>query len=123
MLPWEETKKLILADDEIIQLVLSCMKCENEQITFVSMRFLEIVQLYDQKWHEKIKKEKFKLYNGERMELIKEMSNKIKAMSNYIEQGMYSGDYMFNYDDGYLDDDMMEGGEDFYNQQDYYNMR
>lgn len=124
MLPWEETKKLILADDEIIQLVLSCMKCENEQITFVSMRFLEIVQLYDQKWHEKIKKEKFKLYNGGTIEVIKEMNNKIKAMSNYLEQGMFPGDYMFNYDDGYLDDDMMEGGDDFiYNQQDYYNMQ
>jgi hypothetical protein len=63
MIPWEETRKVILSMEELIKLVLKCLKCENNRIIFVSLNFLEVVQLYEPKWAEHIKKEKFKIYN------------------------------------------------------------
>jgi len=47
----------------LIKMVLKCLKCENNRIIFVSLNFLDIVQLFDPKWNEKIKKKKFKIYN------------------------------------------------------------
>ena len=40
MLPWKDTRELIVKNEELIQLVLNCLKCPNEQINFISMRFL-----------------------------------------------------------------------------------
>lgn len=62
LIPWEETRKIILSEDELIKLVLECLKCENNRIIFVSLNFLEIVQLFEPKWGEKIKRKKFKIY-------------------------------------------------------------
>ena len=58
MLPWKETRELIIKNEELIKLVLNCLKCPNEQINFISMRFLEIVQIFEKQWSEKIKKER-----------------------------------------------------------------
>jgi hypothetical protein len=63
LIPWEETRKIILAMDDLIKLVLKCLKSDNSKIIFVSLNFLEIVQLYDPKWAENIKSKKFKISN------------------------------------------------------------
>lgn len=63
LIPWEETRKIILSMDDMIKLVLKCLKCENNRIIFVSLNFLEIVQLFEPKWSEKIKRKKFNIYN------------------------------------------------------------
>ena len=87
MLPWKDTRELIVKNEELIQLVLNCLKCPNEQINFISMRFLEIVQIFEKQWSEKIKKEKFRLYNNELINKLKDVQNKYQLMSDYIEQG------------------------------------
>ena len=87
MLPWKDTRELIIKNEELIKLVLNCLKCPNEQINFISMRFLEIVQIFEKQWSEKIKKEKFRLYNNELIKKLKEVQNKYQLMSDYIEQG------------------------------------
>jgi hypothetical protein len=63
LMPWEETRKIILEMDDLIRLVLKCLKSDNSKIIFVSLNFLEIVQLYDNKWSEDIKRKKFKINN------------------------------------------------------------
>lgn len=63
LIPWEETRKVILSMDDMIKLVLKCLKCENNRIIFVSLNFLEIVQLFEPKWGEKIKRKKFNIFN------------------------------------------------------------
>lgn len=69
LLQWEDTGKIILSMDELIYTVLKCLKSENEKIIFVSLNFLEVVLLYDNKWSEKIKRKKFKIYNKVRNNL------------------------------------------------------
>ena len=102
MLPWKDTRALIIKNEDLIKFVLNCLKLPNEQINFISMRFLEIVQIYESKWSEKIKKEKFRLYNNDLINKIKDVQNKFQLMSDYLEQG------------GFLDDggDEYMGGED-----------
>ena len=108
MLPWEDTKKIILKDEDLIQTILSCLKSENEQIIFVAMRFLEIIQLYEVKWSEKIKKEKFKLYNNEKITAMKSMQENINAMKTYFEQGLIDPEeYMLDYEDEDLDEEYL----------------
>ena len=51
------------------------------------MRFLEIVQIFEAKWSEKIKEEKFKLYNNDLINQIVEVQAKLQLMSEYIEKG------------------------------------
>ena len=51
------------------------------------MRFLEIVQIFESKWSEKIKEEKFKLYNNDLINQIVEVQTKLQLMSEYIEKG------------------------------------
>jgi hypothetical protein len=63
LMQWEDTGKIILSMDELIYTVLKCLKSENEKIIFVSLNFLEVVLLYDNKWSEKIKRKKFKINN------------------------------------------------------------
>ena len=125
MLPWKDTREIILKDEDLIKLVLGCLKCDNEQINFISMRFLEIVQLYDSKWSEKIKKEKFRTYNNKLINKIKEVQTNLKIMSNYIEGGMYDDpdeQYIGDYDDDeiLLDNMAAKGDPNLYNYQ-YYN--
>jgi hypothetical protein len=68
---WEDTGKIILSMDELIYTVLKCLKSENEKIIFVSLNFLEVVLLYDNKWSEKIKRKKFKINNKVSIHYIK----------------------------------------------------
>lgn len=70
LIPWEETRKIILSMDDMIRLVLKCLKCENNRIIFVSLNFLEIVQLFEPKWSEKIKRKKFTIYNKVKIKRI-----------------------------------------------------
>jgi hypothetical protein len=70
LIPWEETRKIILAMENLIKLILQCLKCDNNKIIFVSLNFLEIVQLYDPKWSESIKNKKFKINNNVLRSLI-----------------------------------------------------
>ena len=42
---------------------MKCTKVINERILFISMSFLEIVQLFDPSYSEKVKKKKFKVMN------------------------------------------------------------
>ena len=110
MLPWKDTRELIVKNEELIQLVLNCLKCPNEQINFISMRFLEIVQIFEKQWSEKIKKEKFRLYNNELINKLKDVQNKYQLLSDYIEQGGFvdEGDEFIGgeFDDGdiYMDE-------------------
>ena len=125
MLPWKDTREIILKDEDLIKLVLGCLRCDNEQINFISMRFLEIIQLYDSKWSEKIKKEKFRSYNNELINKIQEVQTNLKIMSNYIEGGMYDDpdeQYIGDSDDDeiLLDNMAAKGDPNLYNYQ-YYN--
>ena len=110
MLPWKDTRALIIKNEDLIKFVLNCLKLPNEQINFISMRFLEIVQIYESKWSEKIKKEKFRLYNNDLINKIKDVQNKFQLMSDYLEQGGFLDDggdeYMGGEDDGdiYMDE-------------------
>ena len=110
MLPWKDTRALIIKNEDLIKFVLNCLKLPNEQINFISMRFLEIVQIYETKWSEKIKKEKFRLYNNDLINKIKDVQNKFQLMSDYLEQGGFLDDggdeYMGGEDDGdiYMDE-------------------
>ena len=99
LMPWEDTKKIILNEVELIQLILNCAKSDNEEITFVCLRFLEIVQIYDKKWGEIIKRTKFKLFKNDIMNKVKAVRNQIKAMN----LGMM--DQQANYYDEDLDDE------------------
>jgi hypothetical protein len=40
LIPWEETRKVILSMDDMIKLVLKCLKCENNRIIFVSLKLI-----------------------------------------------------------------------------------
>ena len=110
MLPWKDTRALIIKNEDLIKFVLNCLKLPNEQINFISMRFLEIVQIYETKRSEKIKKEKFRLYNNDLINKIKDVQNKFQLMSDYLEQGGFFDDggdeYMGGEDDGdiYMDE-------------------
>jgi len=100
LLPMKETRKLIIENIELIHLVLSCLKCENSEITFVSLRFLEIVQLYDNKWSETIKRKKFKIYNSKIINSIKMIQNQLSKMGSlgFGEKGEY-----YDEEDGEMD--------------------
>lgn len=49
--------------DPLIKLVLKCLKSDNNKIIYVSINFLEVVQLFEPKWSEKIKSKKFEISN------------------------------------------------------------
>jgi hypothetical protein len=116
LMPWEDTKKIILQEDDLIQMIIKCAKSDNEQITFVCLRFLEIVQIYDKKWGEIIKRTKFKLFKNDIMNKVKNVRNQIKAMNMGMmdQQGNYydndddlddEGNIIIDDDDGAIKDD------------------
>ena len=119
MLPWKDTRELIIKNEELIKIVLNCLKCPNEQINFISMRFLEIVQIFEKQWSEKIKKEKFRLYNNDLINKIKDIQNKYQLMSDYIEHGGFidDGDEFIG---GELDDDAYMDEKGYMSKYPYY---
>ena len=119
MLPWKDTRELIVKNEELIKIFLNCLKCPNEQINFISMRFLEIVQIFEKQWSEKIKKEKFRLYNNELINKIKDIQNKYQIMSDYIEHGGFvdDGDEFVG---GELDDDAYMDEKGYMSKYPYY---
>ena len=119
MLPWKDTRELIVKNEELIKIVLNCLKCPNEQINFISMRFLEIVQIFEKQWSEKIKKEKFRLYNNELINKIKDIQNKYQIMRYYIGHGGFvdDGDEFVG---GELDDDAYMDEKGYMSKYPYY---
>ena len=105
MLPWKDTRELIIKNEELIKIVINCLQCKNEQINFISMRFLEIVQIFESKWSEIIKEEKFKLYNNILISQIIEVQEKFQLLGDYIQKGG-----TFDDEDDYLDGEFDEEG-------------
>ena len=62
-LAFEDTRKKILSMEKLLSAVLKLLKSTNNRVVFISMQFLEIVQLFEPSHSEKVKKKKFKIYN------------------------------------------------------------
>jgi hypothetical protein len=107
LIPWEETRKIILSMDELIKLVLQCLKCENNRIIFVSLNFLEIVQLFEPKWSESIKRKKFKIMNKDFIKYLKTIQAKLSNLD--MKNGL-----------GMNDEEDEEGEEEEYDDGEYY---
>ena len=60
---WEETRRKILSMDKLINLTFKCMKMTNSRISFITINFLEVIQIYDSSYNDKVKKRKFKVIN------------------------------------------------------------
>jgi hypothetical protein len=60
---WDETRKRILTMDKLINLIIKCSKIMNNRVSFITNNFLEVLQLLDQTYSEKVKKKKFKMLN------------------------------------------------------------
>lgn len=60
---WEETRRKILSMEKLINLAFKCMKMTNNRISFITMNFLEVIQIYDSSYNDKVKKRKFKVIN------------------------------------------------------------
>ena len=123
-MPWEDTKKIILQEDDLIQMIIKCAKSDNEQITFVCLRFLEIVQIYDKKWGDIIKRTKFKLFKNDIMNKVKAVRNQIKAMNlGMMDQQANSYDEDLDDEDNIIiedDDAALKDDDNLYSYQ-YYN--
>jgi hypothetical protein len=96
--------------DDMINLVLKCLKCKNNGIIFVSLNFLEIVRLFEPKYGESIKTKKFKIQNQGFIKFVeafeKEYVNS-KVNNNYLyKEGQDDDD-----DQDYIDED---NGEYYY---------
>lgn len=83
LMPWEETRSHIISNDDLITTIIKFLKREEKDISFVSLRFLEIVQLYDRKKAERIKRKKFKAQFREFTNALKEIKNKLNENIGY----------------------------------------
>jgi hypothetical protein len=71
--------------EDMINLVLKCLKCKNNGIIFVSLNFLEIVRLFEPKYGESIKTKKFKIQNQVFENLtLRDLSNSLKFLKKNI---------------------------------------
>lgn len=89
--------------DDLIKLVLECLKCENSRITYVSLNFLEIVQLFEPKWSENIKRKKFKIYNRDFIKFLKTIQSKLSSLEMKMKHNIMRN--------GELDDEVEEEEE------------
>ena len=101
LLAFDQTEKLIISNEDLINSVISCLKCNNQQIIFISTNFLEIVQLFDKKWSNTIKSQKFELINTEENQFLKMEAQRLRESRKIIGNG---GNY-------YEDDDEDEMGD------------
>jgi len=69
-LPWEDTRKKILGNEKLLNTVLKLLKSNNSRVVFIVMNVLEIVQLFEPEYSEKVKKKKFKVYNKEFLKMV-----------------------------------------------------
>ena len=106
LMAFEKTQKLIIANEDLINFVISCLKCNNEQIIFISTNFLEIVQLFDNKWSDIIKAQKFELFKNEANQFLKMKAQQLQEGRKMIPVGAnyYDDEDDFDYDDGGYED-------------------
>lgn len=108
LMAFDKTQKQIIANEDLINFVISCLKCNNENIIYISTNFLEIVQLFDSKWGDVIKAQKFELFKNDANQFIKMKVQQIQegrkvpqgVASNYYDDEEEFEDYDYN-DDGY----------------------
>ena len=110
--------------DDMIKLVLKCLKCENNRIIFVSLNFLDIVQLFEPKWSEKIKRKKFNIFNKVKFmtltvieliqDFIKYLKNFQKELNNYEAMNKFQDQMIAN------EEEENEYEEDFEDENHYY---
>lgn len=109
-------RKKILENDNLIKLIIKCTNSSNKQIVFISLRFLEILELFDNKevkWGDIVKTRKFELNNKEILLKINALESAVQ--NAYIQQAQIDG--MLG-NEGYYD---IEGAMDSnnYNFDDY----
>lgn len=122
LMPWEDSRKEILLMPELIRLILSCLKCDNTQIIYVSLNFLEIAQLYEPKLSEMIKRKKFKIYNKDFMNYLKLIQKKLGALQSINMNTMYKNKIRNNPLEDDEDDDQLYYEEDELNDE-FYDQR
>ena len=106
LMAFDKTRELIIANEDLINFVISCLKCNNEQIIFISTNFLEIVQLFDNKWSDIIKAQKFELFKNEANQFLKMKAQQLQEGRKMIPGGAnyYDDEDDFDYDDGGYED-------------------
>ena len=102
LMAFDKTRELIIANEDLINFVISCLKCNNEQIIFISTNFLEIVQLFNNKWSDIIKAQKFELFKNEANQFLKMKAQPLQEGRKMIPGGAnyYDDEDDFDYDDG-----------------------
>ena len=106
LMAFDKTRMLISANEDLINFVISCLKCNNEQIIFISTNFLEIVQLFNNKWSDIIKAQKFELFKNEANQFLKMKAQQLQEGRKMIPGGAnyYDDEDDFDYDDGGYED-------------------
>ena len=106
LMAFDKTRELIIANEDLINFVISCLKCNNEQIIFISTNFLEIVQLFNNKWSDIIKAQKFELFKNEANQFLKMKAQQLQEGRKMIQGGAnyYDDEDDFDYDDGGYED-------------------
>ena len=106
LMAFDKTRILITANEDLINFVISCLKCNNEQIIFISTNFLEIVQLFNNKWSDIIKAQKFELFKNEANQFLKMKAQQPQEGRKMIPGGAnyYDDEDDFDYDDGGYED-------------------
>lgn len=106
LMAFDKTRELIIANEDLINFVISCLKCNNEQIIFISTNFLEIVQLFNNKWSDIIKAQKFELFKNEANQFLKMKAQPLQEGRKMIPGGAnyYDDEDDFDYDDGGYED-------------------
>ena len=106
LMAFDKTRELIIANEDLINFVISCLKCNNEQIIFISTNFLEIVQLFNNKWSDIIKAQKFELFKNEANQFLKMKAQQSQEGRKMIPGGAnyYDDEDDFDYDDGGYED-------------------
>ena len=106
LMAFDKTRELIIANEDLINFVISCLKCNNEQIIFISTNFLEIVQLFNNKWSDIIKAQKFELFKNEANQFLKMKAQQPQEGRKMIPEGAnyYDDEDDFDYDDGGYED-------------------
>ena len=106
LMAFDKTRELIIANEDLINFVISCLKCNNEQIIFISTNFLEIVQLFNNKWSDIIKAQKFELFKNEANQFLKMKAQQLQEGRKMIPGGAnyYDDEDDFDYDDGGYED-------------------
>ncbi|MCQ2821107.1 MAG: hypothetical protein MJ252_27930, partial [archaeon] len=101
----KNTREKIMENSKLIELVISCLNCSCEQIVFICLRFLEILELFEKKWGDIIKNRKFELHNKEILTKIQKIKNAFENERMMMEQAGLMEEEGMNY---FEDEDMYE---------------